>query len=67
MHVSAATKLAKCLIDDRQGQGAQVGKDTLECTAGVRRVYLAMVSARGSDRPDRRLSVVAWRVPLPTL
>jgi hypothetical protein len=67
MHVSAATKLAKCLMGDRQGPGAQVGEDTLECTAGARRVHLAMVSARGSDGPDRRLSVVAWRVPLPTL
>ncbi|KAH8634605.1 hypothetical protein IG631_10005 [Alternaria alternata] len=54
-------------MGDRPGLGAQMGKDTLECMAGVRRVHLAMVSAPDSDGPDRRLSVVAWRVPLPTL
>jgi hypothetical protein len=54
-------------MGDRPGLGAQVCKDALECTAGVRRIHLAMVSAPGSNGPDRRLSVVAWSVPLLTL
>jgi hypothetical protein len=58
--------LAKEIVGNTTGLGAQVGQDVLECMMGVK-LHLTMVSAPGSDGPDRGLSVVAWRVPHPAL